>query len=96
MVAGLLGVNPGRQVAKWADPSTPTPTAAADAALKLSQIQPIAGQVVIDREMIWNILRVPPEDRARIIELEESAEFKALMAQQAQAAQATAPPAEGQ
>lgn len=78
-VAGLLDVDPGRQSLKWADPSTPTPTAAADAALKLSQIGSINGQIVIDREMIWNILRVPPEDRDRIREFEESAEFKRLM-----------------
>jgi hypothetical protein len=90
VVAGLLSVDPGRQSAKWADPSTPTPAAAADAALKLSQIGSINGQVVIDREMIWNILRVSPEDRARILEFEESAEFKALLAQQA--AQAAKPP----
>lgn len=91
VVAGFLDVKPGRQSAKWADPSTPTPAAAADAALKLSQIQPIAGQIVVDREMIWNILRVSPEDRARILEFEDSQEFKALMAQQA--AKATVPPA---
>lgn len=91
VVAGILDIQPGRQSVKWADPSTPTPTAAADAALKLSQIQPIAGQIAVDREMIWNILRVTPEDRARILEFEQSQEFKTLMAQQA--AQATAPPA---
>lgn len=90
VVAGLLDLNPGRQSLKWADPSTPTPTAAADAALKLSQIGSINGQIVIDRDMIWNILRVSPEDRERIREFEESQEFKNLMAQQ-QAAQA--PPA---
>lgn len=83
VVSGFLGVAPGRQSVKWADPSTPTPSAQADAALKLSQIQPIAGQIVVDREMIWNILRVSPEDRARILEFEDSQEFKALMAQQA-------------
>lgn len=81
-VAGLLSVDPGRQSLKWADPSTPTPTAAADAALKLSQVGSINGQIVVDREMIWNILRVPPEDRERIREFEQSAEFKRLMAQQ--------------
>lgn len=94
VVSGILDIQPGRQSVKWADPSTPTPTAAADAALKLSQIQPIAGQIVVDREMIWNILRVSPEDRARILEFEESQEFKTLMA--TQAAQATAPPANDQ
>lgn len=91
VVAGFLGVDPGRQSTKWADPSTPTPSAAADAALKMSQIGSINGQIVVDREMIWNILRVPPADRTRIVELEESAEFKKLMADQA--AQAPAPPA---
>jgi hypothetical protein len=100
VVAGLLGVDPGRQTAKWADPSTPTPSAQADAALKLSQIGSINGQVVIDREMIWNILRVSPEDRERIKEFEESAEFKALLAQQAaqvpQPGTDTTPPVEGQ
>lgn len=93
VVAGLLNTNPGRQAVKWADPSTPTPTAAADAALKLSQVGQINGQVVVDREMIWNILRVPPEDRARIVEFEESAEFKKLMADQASALAEAAPPA---
>lgn len=82
--AGLLNVDPGRQSLKWADPSTPTPTAAADAALKLSQVGSINGQIVVDREMIWNILRVPPEDRERIREFEQSAEFKRLMAEQIQ------------
>lgn len=97
VVAGLLGVSPGRQAAKWADPSTPTPTAAADAALKLSQIQPIAGQIVVDREMIWNILRVSPEDRERIKELEESAEFKRMIAEQnAVPNQVNTPPAPGE
>jgi hypothetical protein len=85
VVAGLLDLEPGRQSLKWADPSTPTPTAAADAALKLSQIGSINGQIVIDRDMIWNILRVRPEDRERIREFEESQEFKNLMAQQAAA-----------
>lgn len=87
VVAGLLSVDPGRQSLKWADPSTPTPTAAADAALKLSQIGSINGQIVIDRDMIWNILRVSPEDRERIREFEASQEFKNLMAQQQAAAQ---------
>jgi len=100
VVAALLGVDPGRQAAKWADPSTPTPTAQADAALKLSQIGSINGQVVIDREMIWNILRVSPEDRERIREFEASEEFKKLMADQAAKAppvQAVVPaPVEGQ
>jgi hypothetical protein len=82
VVAGLLNTNPGRTSIKWADPATPTPSAQADAALKLSQIQPIAGQVVVDREMIWNILRVPPEDRERIRELEDSTAFQALLNQQ--------------
>lgn len=96
-VAGLLRVDPGRQSLKWADPSTPTPTAAADAALKLSQVGSINGQIVVDREMIWNILRVPPEDRERIREFEESAEFKKLMeAQQAAQTPPEPPPAEGQ
>jgi hypothetical protein len=84
VVAGILDVVPGRQAAKWADPSTPTPAAAADAALKLSQVGQINGQIVVDREMIWNILRVKPEDRARILEFEQSAEFKKLMADQTQ------------
>lgn len=99
-VAGILSVDPGRQSLKWADPSTPTPTAAADAALKLSQVGSINGQIVVDREMIWNILRVPPEDRERIREFEDSAEFKKLMAAQpvapTQPGTDTAPPAEGQ
>lgn len=94
VVAGLLSVDPGRQSLKWADPSTPTPTAAADAALKMTQIGSLNGQIVVDREMIWNILRVSPEDRQRIKEFEESAEFKKLMAdQQAEAAAASQPPA---
>lgn len=92
-VAGLLSVDPGRQSLKWADPATPTPTAAADAALKLSQVGSINGQIVIDREMIWNILRVPPEDRERIREFEDSEEFKKLMADQAAVPnQANVPP----
>jgi hypothetical protein len=86
VVAGFLGVSPGRQMAKWSDPSTPTPAAAADAALKLSQVGSINGQIVVDREMLWDILRVPPEDRERIKELENSQEFKNLLAQQAQVA----------
>jgi hypothetical protein len=91
VVAGLMDASPGRVSIKWADPATPTPSAQADAALKLSQIQPIGGQIVVDREMIWNILRVPPEDRERIRELEDSAAFQALLNQQS-AAQAPAPP----
>ncbi len=79
VVAGLLDTNPGRTSIKWSDPATPTPTAQADAAIKLSQIQPIAGQVVVDREMIWDILRVPPEARERIKQLEETAAFQALI-----------------
>jgi hypothetical protein len=90
VVAGLMDASPGRVSIKWADPATPTPSAQADAALKLSQIQPIGGQIVVDREMIWNILRVPPEDRERIRELEDSAAFQALLNQQS-AAQAPAP-----
>lgn len=94
VVAGILDVGTGRVTIKWSDPATPTPTAQADAALKLSQIQPIAGQIVVDREMIWNILRVPPADRERIRDLEESAAFQALLAQQTAAqAPAPAPPA---
>lgn len=80
--AGLLKVNPGRPTVKWADPGTATPSAAADAALKMTQIGSINGQVVIDREMIWNILRVSPEDRQRIKDLEESQEFKKMIADQ--------------
>jgi len=91
VVAGLLDTSPGRTSIKWADPATPTPSAQADAALKLSQIQPIGGQIVVDREMIWDILRVPPEDRERIRELEESAAFQALIAQQSAANQAPVP-----
>lgn len=79
VVATLIQVNPGRISVKWADPSTPTPTAAADAALKLTQIGTVNGQVTVDREMIWNILRVPPEERERIKELEESQIFQDLM-----------------
>jgi len=90
VVAGIMDANPGRTSIKWADPATPTPSAQADAALKLSQIKPIGGQIVVDREMIWNILRVPPEDRERIRELEDSAAFQALLAQQS----AVQPPAD--
>lgn len=82
VVAGILSTDPGRQSVKWADPATPTPTAQADAAIKLSQIGSINGQIVIDRDMIWDILRVPPEARERIREFEDSAEFKKLMAEQ--------------
>jgi len=101
VVAGLMNVDPGRQAVKWADPSTPTPSAQADAALKLSQIGSINGQITVDREMIWNILRVSPEDRERIREFEESAEFQRLVADhtqpepQGQAPQGSSP-AEGQ
>jgi hypothetical protein len=44
--------------------------------------------------MIWNILRVPPEDRERIRELEDSAAFQALLTQQSNARvqAANAPP----
>lgn len=95
VVAGLMNVNPGRQAAKWADPSTPTPSAQADAALKLSQIGSINGQVVVDREMIWNILRITPEDRERIREFENSQEFKRLMEQQAAQSTPPAQPSQG-
>lgn len=66
-------------VVRWVDPATPTPTAAADAAIKLSQIAPIAGELVVDRDMIWNILRVPPEDRARLIAKSERAALEDLL-----------------
>jgi hypothetical protein len=79
-VAALLKrTDTGRIAATWADPSTPTPTAAADAALKMTQIGNVNGQVVVDREMIWDILRVSPEDRQRIRDLEDSAEFQRLL-----------------
>lgn len=69
-IAALQKVDPGKVAVKWADPATPTPTAAADAAIKLSQVQPINGQVVVDREMIWDILRVSPSSRERIEDTE--------------------------
>lgn len=77
--AALLKVKPGTVGVKMADPATPTPTAAADAALKMTQIGSLNGQVVIDRDMIWNILRIPEEDRQRIREFELSAEFQKFM-----------------
>lgn len=78
-IAALKNVDPGKVTASWADPSTPTPTAAADAAIKLSQIQPINGQVVVDRQMIWDILRVPPSARTRIEEAEARGEIDLLL-----------------
>jgi hypothetical protein len=51
-VAKLLKVKPGVISVKWADPATPTPTAAADAAIKISQIGTINGEIVVDRDMI--------------------------------------------
>lgn len=82
VVARIMDVNPGRVAVKWANPATPTPAAEADSALKLTQIGSVNGQIVVDREMIWNILRIPPEERDRIKELEESAFFQELLREQ--------------
>lgn len=64
--AKLLGQAPGKTYVSWMDPATPTPTAAADSAIKISQIPPVNGQPIYDREMIWDILRTPPDDRERL------------------------------
>ena len=78
-VAKLLKVKPGVISVKWADPATPTPTAAADAAIKISQIGTINGEIVVDRDMIWNILRVTPADRQRIRDAEELATINQIL-----------------
>lgn len=83
--AAVLKLKPGKVSVKLADPATPTPTAAADAALKMTQIGSINGQIVIDRDMIWNILRIPEADRQRIRDYEESAEFQKFLDSQAPA-----------
>lgn len=75
----LLGFDPGVVTAKWADPSTPTPSAATDAAIKLAQVQPVNGEIVVDREMIWDTLRTPPETRDRIREAEQTADLDRLL-----------------
>lgn len=79
VTAKLIGLAVTKTVVKWTDPATPTPTAAADAAVKLSAIPAINGETVVDREMIWNILRVPPEDRERIIAAGEVASLQTLL-----------------
>jgi hypothetical protein len=68
-------------VVKWMEPSTYTPTAAADAAVKLASIGLLNGELVVDREMIWNILRVTPEDRARMLEAGDRATLEQLLGQ---------------
>lgn len=95
VVANLMEVkDPGRVAIKWANPATPTPAAEADAALKLTQIGAVNGQIVVDREMIWNILRIPPEERDRIKELEESAFFQELLREQQEPEPGPEPPDE--
>jgi hypothetical protein len=88
VTAKLISLKVVKTTVKWTDPATPTPTAAADAAVKLSAIGPINGETVVDREMIWNILRVPPADRARILAAGETASLAALL-------NAPEPPTEG-
>lgn len=46
----------------WADPSTSTPSALADAALKMSQIQTSQGKA-FTRKYIWKYMEVPPDDQ---------------------------------
>jgi hypothetical protein len=79
VTAKLITLNVVKTVVKWTDPATPTPTAAADAAVKLSAIPAINGETVVDREMIWNILRVPPADRERILAAGEVASLQTLL-----------------
>jgi len=90
--AKLLRVSPGTVTVTWTDPSTPTPTAAADAAIKISQIGEINGEIVVDREMIWDILRVPPATRQRIRDADEVATVASILNA---ATEPTTPPGTG-
>jgi hypothetical protein len=65
---------------RMADPSTPTPGASVDAAVKLASIPPVANQRVVDRTMLWDLLRLDPETRRRIEDEDAEAAFTQLIA----------------
>lgn len=92
----LLKLSPKTVVVKWSDPATPTPTAAADAAVKAVSMGSIAGENLVDREYIWNVLRMPPADRERIKAQDGKAQLEQLLNQRTSVRETSNPdPAEG-
>lgn len=64
--ARLHSVDPGRTTVVMGDPASITPSIATDAAIKLASIPPVNGQPVVDRELIWDVMRTPPATRTRL------------------------------
>lgn len=62
----------------WADPSTTTPSATADAALKLSQISTPEGPI-FDREYIWKFMDVDPDEQDRMTNHFAEESFQSLL-----------------
>lgn len=63
--AALLSLDPGVIEVEMSDPANPTPAAAADAMLKLAQVNLPEGPI-LDRTYVWDQLGTDPETRRRI------------------------------
>lgn len=88
----LRNRKPGAIEVKMTDPATPTPAAAVDAAIKLSQMIPVGGQPVIDREYLWDILRTPPDTRERIRALGDAVTLAQLLGDEVSSESSAIPP----